>query len=92
MKIEVGADRNDGCRIDGAAALVIMALDVLEVDGLGDAGFLVNVSGVRGERQIIDYTRPVALEVVDIDRVRSHQRREEPNIGFGQKIASKRGR
>ena len=66
-----------------AVAAVIVPLDVVEAHGLGDAGHLVEIAQVIPEIRIVDDAPQVALEVAVVDRVETHQRGEQPPVGFG---------
>jgi len=63
---------------------VVVALDVVEVDGLGHAGVRVEITEVPGERRIVGDAPLVALEVADVDSVEAHERHEQPDVGLGQ--------
>ena len=51
-----GPDRDD---TGGGVAAIVVALDVVHVDGLGDAGDLIEVAEEIG---VVDHASPVALE------------------------------
>jgi hypothetical protein len=68
-------------------AAVVVVLDVAEIDGLGDARVLVELAGVGPEVPIVDEPPEVALEVADIDGIEADQRREQPPVGLGERVA-----
>src|SRR5215468_3628952 len=68
-EIEDRAERNDPRRVHAAVAAVVVALDVIEVDRLGDSGMLGEVAGVRPEIRVIGEAPEVALEMVVVHRV-----------------------
>jgi len=65
-------------------AHVVVALDVAEIDGLGDARDLVDVAGVGPEVAVIDDAPDVALEMTMVDGIEPDERGEQPDIGFGE--------
>ena len=56
---EFGPDRDDTGGVQLLVAAVVVALDVVHVDGLGDAGDLIEVAEEIG---VVDDAPPVALE------------------------------
>src|SRR5215475_4839937 len=74
-EIEDRAERHDSRRVHAAVAPVVVALDVIEVDRLGDAGVLVEVAGVRPEIRVVGEPAEVALEVVVVHGVEADERR-----------------
>ena len=48
---------------------------------------LVERARVAPESGIVDERPPIAFEVAVIDRIESHQRRKQPDVGFGQLFA-----
>src|SRR5690606_3070375 len=78
---------NDAVGVDVAMACVVMAFDVGEIDGFGDARPLVELAQpVRQVRIILDPPQ-VALEVAVIDGVEADHGGEEPPVSFGEKFA-----
>ena len=73
---------HDPSRIDVPMALVIVPLDVPHVHGRGDTGHLVKVAQIAGKIRIVDDAPYVALEMTDIDRIETYERREETPVGF----------
>src|SRR5262245_47371259 len=90
----MGPHGNYPGRIDRQLALVVVTLDVAQIDSLGNAGGLVEVTQVAREIAVVFYPAQVALEVPEVDRVESHKGREKPPVSFGQfrarEIASRR--
>jgi hypothetical protein len=78
VEVEFGPNRDDTGGVQLLVAAVVVALDVVHVDGLGDAGDLIEVAEIAPEIGAVDDAPPVALEVPDIDRVEAHQRGEQP--------------
>jgi len=56
---EFGPDRDDTGGVQLLVAAIVVALDVVHVDGLGDAGDLIEVAEEIG---VVDDAPPVALE------------------------------
>jgi hypothetical protein len=67
--------------------LVVVALDVVEIGRLAEAGALVEVAGVGPELRVVDEAAEVALEVADVDGVEAGQGREEADVGVGEAVA-----
>src|SRR5690606_179784 len=80
-------DRHDAGGIDGLVALVIVVLDVVHVHGAGNAGKLEQLTRECPYVGVVDDAATVAFEVAVIDLVETHQRGEEPDVGFGQPLA-----
>ena len=64
-----------------------MLLDLLEVDGLAEAGGLEEVAGVAPERRHLGQPVAVALEVAVVDGVEARQGGEQPHVGLGDRPA-----
>ena len=69
-------ERNDPGGIDVVVRDVIMPLDVVEVDRVGDAVDLVEISQVAEEMAIVDDPAEVALEMAVVDGIEPYQRHE----------------
>src|SRR4051794_4096144 len=81
-KIDLRAVRNDTCRIDRAVTAVVMRLDLIEPNGVGDALVLIECPRVVPQFREIDEAIAVALEVSEIGGVEAHERREQPHVRF----------
>ena len=79
-----GTDRHYAGRIDSLMTFVIVALDMLHVHSLGNTGKLEDFAREAPEIGIVDDPMPVAFEVAVIDFIEAHERREQPDISFGQ--------
>ena len=66
---------------------VVVPLDVIHVDGLGDAGVLVQLAQVARELRVVDDAAQVALEVADVHGVEAHERREQAPVRLGDRVA-----
>jgi hypothetical protein len=63
------AERDDAGRVHPLLAAVVVALDVVHVDGLGHARPLIEIAHVVRQVRVVDDPLQVALEVVVVDRV-----------------------
>src|SRR5215218_664501 len=86
-QVEHRAGRDDPGRVDALVGAVVVALDVVEVDGLRDPGHLVEVAQVRVQAGVVRDPPQVALEVAVVDGVEAHQRREQPPVGERLRVA-----
>ena len=64
-----------------------MALDVHEVDRVAEAGRLEQVPGVGPQHRQLGQLLAVALEVAVVDGVEPGQRREQADVGLGDRVA-----
>lgn len=76
VEAEPGTGGYDPCRVDARVASVIMMLDVVHVDGAGDAGVLIEIPQVARKGGVILNPAQIAFEMPDIDRIESYKRRE----------------
>ena len=72
----VGTEGDDTGWIDVVVGDVVMALDVVEVDGVGDAVGLIEVFEVAEEVGVVDDPPEVALEVTVVDGVKAYEGNE----------------
>ena len=66
---------------------VVVGADLVEVDGLGDAWPLVEVTRVRPQVLVLDELSDRALEVNLVDGVESNERREQAPVGLDRSVA-----
>ena len=59
---------------------VVMTLDVIEIDGIGDAGLLIQIHQITLQIWVIDNTSQIALEMAVIDRVEPNKRAKKPPV------------
>ena len=78
----VGTKWDDTGRIDVVVGDVVMPLDVVEVDGVGDAVGLIEVFEVAEEVRVVDDPPEVALEMAVVDSVEAYEGDEQAPIGF----------
>ncbi len=75
-EIERRANRDDAGGINFRVRHIIVTLDMIEVDGLGDTGLLIQVHQVTLEVRVVDDAADVAFEMTVINRVEPHERAE----------------
>ena len=80
----IGTKGDDTGWIDVVVGDVVMPLDVVEVDGVGDAVGLIEVFEVAEEVRVVDDAPEVALEMAVIDGVEAHEGDEQAPIGFDE--------
>ena len=80
----IGTKGDDTGWIDVVVGDVVMPLDVVEVDGVGDAVSLIEVFEVAEEVRVVDDAPEVALEMAVIDGVEAHEGDEQAPIGFDE--------
>ena len=85
-EIKRGTNRHDASGINFAVRHVIMALDVIEVDRLSDAGQLIKVHQITLQIRVIDNAADVALEMAMINNIEPNERTEESPVGFDNAI------
>ena len=59
---------------------VVMTLDVIEIDGIGDARLLIQIHQITLQIGIVDDTAQVALEMAVIDGVEPNERAKKPPV------------
>src|ERR1700712_2430973 len=87
VPVQQRPERHDAVRIDGRMTLIIMGLDVPEIDGLAEARLLKEKSCVVPKRFVIGDAAQVAFEMTVIDGIETHQRGEQADIRFGERVA-----
>ena len=78
----VGTKRDDTGWIDVVVGDVVVPLDVVEVDGIGDAVGLIEVFEVTEEVGVVDDPSKVAFEMAMVDGVEAYEGDEQAPIGF----------
>ena len=76
------SERHDASGIDLVVSHVIMALDVVEIHGVGDSIILIEIFEITEEVRVIGNAANVAFEVPMIDGVEADQCDEQPPIGL----------
>ena len=66
---------------------IVVPLDMVEIDGFGDAGHLIEVSEIAGEMRVVDDAADIAFEMSVIHGVEPDQGHEESPIGLHESCA-----
>src|SRR5580693_9895739 len=86
-EIDQRADRHDAGRIDLTLAAVIVPLDLIDADGLGNAGHGIKIAQIIPQVGIVGDAAQIALEMAVIDGVETDERGEQPPVRFGDLTA-----
>ena len=78
----VRTKRDDTGWIDVVVGDVVVPLDVVEVDGIGDAVGLIEILEVTEEVGVVDDPSKVAFEMAMVDGVEADEGDEQAPIGF----------
>ena len=76
-QILIGTHRDDAGRVDVIMRHIVVALDMVEIDGLGNAVGLVKIFEIAEQVRIVDDPTDVAFEVAVIDRIEPDQGDEQ---------------
>src|SRR5260370_35188923 len=79
-EVECRAYGNNARRVDVVVSKVVVALDVIEIDGLGDTRVLVEVQEIALQVRIIEDALDVTFEVAVIDRIEANERAEQAPV------------
>ncbi len=74
--VNIRSNGNDAGRIDCGVTAVIVPLDIIEIDGVSDAGRLIEITDVSPQGLIVDEPAPIALEMTHVYRIKPHQGRK----------------
>ena len=83
-QVLIGTHRDDAGRVDVIMCHIVVPLDMVEIDGLGDAVGLVEIFEITEQAWVIDDATEVAFEVAVIDRIESDQGDEQPPVRFDE--------
>ncbi len=72
-EIDAWAFRDNATGVDSVVARVVMALDVLHVHRVSNAGMLVKIPDVAGQVCVVVNATNIAFEVTNIHRIKTHQ-------------------
>src|SRR5882724_3466482 len=81
-QIERWPEWDDSGGINFGVRHVIMTLDMIEINRLGDTGLLIQVHKITLEVRVIDNAADVALEVTMVDDVKPDEGAEKAPVGF----------
>jgi hypothetical protein len=76
------SDWDNPGRINIVVSKVVMALDVIEIHGIGYPIDLVKVTEVAAQVRIVNDPADVGLKMTMVNRVESDQRDEKPPVRF----------
>ena len=74
------SDRHNTGRIDVAVTWIIVPFDVIEIDGIGDARYLIEIAQIVPEIWIVDDAAQITFEVTVVNGVEADQRGEQPPV------------
>ena len=82
-KVDHWPDRRDARRIYLTLTSVIMPFNVVDADGFGYSGHLIEVTRVVPKIRVVRDAPQIAFEMAVINCVEPHPRREQPPVRFG---------
>ena len=82
--IDIRPQRHDTHWISLGALRVIAPLVDFQINRVGDAGHLINLTRVGPKIFVIHQTTEIALEGPEIRHIKANHGREQPHIGFGK--------
>ncbi|CAM5550473.1 hypothetical protein SVIOM342S_06727 [Streptomyces violaceorubidus] len=82
----IRAHGHDAGRVDAGVHLVVVALDVVEVDGVPEPGRLEEITDVGPQHRVLRQLPAVALEVAVVDGVEADQGREQPDLRLRDRV------
>src|SRR5947208_15044515 len=85
-QIKRWADGNDPGRINLRVRHIIMALDVIEINGVSYSGLLIQIHQVALQIRVINDAAQVALEMAVINHVEPDKRAKKSPVGFDNAI------
>src|SRR5688572_20896568 len=83
-QVLLGSERDNSGGIDVVVCDVVVTLDMIEIDRVGNPFDLIEVFEIAEEIRVVDNTPDVALEVAMIDGVKADERDEEAPIRFDE--------
>jgi hypothetical protein len=82
------SDRHDTGRIDVAVTAIIVPFNVIEIDGIGDARYLIEIAQIIPEIWIVDDAAQITFEVTVVNGVEADQRGEQPPVSLSDASAN----
>src|SRR5882724_6099095 len=79
-QIKHGTERNDAVRVNLRVRHVVMTLDMIEIDGIGDARLLIQIHQITLQIWVIDNSAQIALEMAVINRVEPNKSAKKPPV------------
>lgn len=81
-------DRNDPGWIDVAVTAIIVPFNVIEIEGIGDARYLIEIAQIIPEIWIVDDAAQITFEVTVVNGVEADQRGEKPPVRLSDRRAN----
>ena len=78
------SDRDYAGGIDAVVGAIVVPLDMVEVDGMGDPVGLVEVSEVTEEVRVVPDSSDITLKMSVVDRIEPHQGDKESQVGLNE--------
>ena len=78
----IGADRNNTSGVDIIVRDVVVAFDVVYIDGLGNAVGLVKIFQIPEQVRVVDDSSEIAFEMSVVHGVEPNQCNKKPPVGF----------
>ena len=85
-KIDNRPDRHDARRINFLVRHIIMTLDVIDADGLGDSRLLIEIEQVALQTRVIDDPAKIAFEMAVIHDIEPDQGAKQSPIGLDDSL------
>ena len=89
-EIEERADGHNSGRINFSVGHVIMTLDVIEIDRVGNSWLLIQIHQITLQVRVIDDAAQIAFEVSVINDVEPDERAEKSPVGFDDPALEKK--
>ena len=89
-EIEERADGHNSGRINFSVGHVIMTLDVIEIDRVGNSWLLIQIHQITLQVRVIDDAAQIAFEVSVINDVEPDERAEKSPVGFDDPVLEKK--
>jgi len=86
-KIDHGPEWNNPSRINFLVGHVVMTLDMVDADRLGDSRVLIEIEHVALQIRVIDDAPKIAFEMPVINYIEANERAKETPIGFDHPVA-----
>jgi hypothetical protein len=87
VKIENWPKRHDPSGVNLFVRHVVVTLDVIDADGIGNSRLLIEVEQIALQIRVINNAAKVAFEMAMIDDIEANQCAKEPPIGFDDPLA-----
>ncbi len=78
----VGADGDNTGWVDVIVCNVVVAFDVVDIHGLGNAVGLVEIFQIPKQVWVVGDSSEIAFEMAMVDRIEPNQCNKKPPVGF----------